>query len=98
MWWFFYEGENFNNINAETKGAELALDGNWAGGFRGRASYTIQKTENRSSNADFPDSPEHLVKLNLSAPVWKEKIFASLEYQFTSSRHTVFTSGTSTLP
>src|SRR5213079_2491683 len=89
---------NFGNIDAETRGTEVALEGNWAGGLRGRASYTFQNTDNRSSNAPFPDSPEHLFKVNLSAPVLKDKLFASLEYQYTSSRHTVFTSGTATMP
>jgi outer membrane receptor for ferrienterochelin and colicins len=89
---------NFGNIDADTRGTEVALEGNWAGGLRGRASYTFQKTDNRSSNAAFPDSPEHLFKVNLSAPVLKDKLFASLEYQYTSSRHTVFTSGTDTVP
>ena len=93
-----FSSGNFANIDADTKGAEAALEGNWAGGLRGRASYTLQRTENRSSGADFSDSPEHLFKANLSAPLLKEKLFASLEYQYTSSRHTVFTSGTDTVP
>src|SRR5207249_12318482 len=93
-----FSSGNFANIDADTKGAEADLEGNWAGGLRGRASYTLQRTENRSSGADFSDSPEHLFKANLSAPLLKEKLFASLEYQYTSSRHTVFTSGTATMP
>jgi iron complex outermembrane receptor protein len=32
-----------------------------------------------------------MVKANISAPLWKDKIFAGLEVQYTSSRHTVFT-------
>jgi iron complex outermembrane receptor protein len=34
----------------------------------------------------LPDSPEHLVKLNLSVPVVKDKLFASVEFQYTSTR------------
>ena len=86
---------NYNNYNADTRGMELALDGNWPKGVRCRASYTLQKTENLSTRAGFPDSPEHMVKLNLSVPVFKEYLFASLEFQYVSSRHTVYTDPTS---
>ncbi len=88
-----FSGGNFANVNAETRGMELALEGNWSGGLRSRASYTLQQTENQSSSQAFPDSPTHLFKFNLSVPLVKEKLFASLEYQFTSSRDTEFTSG-----
>ncbi len=84
---------NFANVNAETRGLELALDGNWSGGLRSRASYTLQETENQSSSESFADSPTHLLKFNVSVPLVKEKLFASLEYQYTSRRHTEFISG-----
>ena len=85
-----FESGSFANINAESRGAEVMVEGNWTGGIRGRASYTIQKTRNLSSNADFTDSPEQLFKFNLSVPLVEEKLIASLEYQHTSSRHTSF--------
>ena len=94
-----FENGHYDNFDADSRGAELSLEGTWASGVRGRASYSIQRAENRSSNADFPNSPEHLIKLNVSVPVVKEKVFASLEYQYTSSRHTVFTdTSAATLP
>ena len=67
------------------------MEGVWTNGFRSRASYTLQRTENLSEGGGFPDSPEHMIKLNLSVPVVKEKVFASLEFQYVSSRHTVYT-------
>ena len=85
------ENGRFDNIGAESRGAELALEGNWPGGLRGRAGYTIQKTKKRDSPNSFADSPEHLFKFNLSVPVFTEKLFAGLEYQYTSSRRTEFT-------
>jgi iron complex outermembrane receptor protein len=81
----------FTNFDATTKGIELALAGDWTNGISGRASYTLQETENRSTDSDFPDSPMHLVKLNVCAPLIREKLFAGLEFQYTSSRETVFT-------
>jgi len=85
-----FQSGSFANVNADARGMELALQGNWATGLRGRASYTLQKTENRSGGPDFPDSPEHLLKFNISVPVLRDKIFASLEYQYTTSRHTLY--------
>jgi outer membrane receptor for ferrienterochelin and colicins len=86
----------FDNKNADSQGAEFALEGNWDGGIRGRASYSIQKVEDRTAAAGFSDSPEHLFKLNLSVPLIREKLFAGLEYQYTSRRHTVFTDTSAT--
>ncbi len=89
---FFQNGTAaYQNINANAQGMELALEGHWTNGILARASYTLQQTENESSAQSFPDSPENLVKLNLSAPVWSDKIFAGLEYLYTSSSTTQFT-------
>jgi iron complex outermembrane receptor protein len=84
-----YSG-NFANINAETRGVEAALEGNWANGIQARASYTYQQTKNLTLSSPFTDSPEHMIKLNVSVPLVKEKLFASLEYQYTSSRSTTY--------
>jgi len=86
-----FQNGSYDNINAEAQGLELAVEGHWTNGILSRASYTLQKTENRSGGLDFPDSPESMFKLNLSVPLLREKIFAGLEYQYTSSRETVFT-------
>jgi outer membrane receptor for ferrienterochelin and colicins len=104
-----FESGRFTNINADSLGSELALEyrpfsesaasSTWASGIRARTSYTYQQTRNLSASREFADFPEHLVKLNLSVPVVKDKVFAGLEFQYTSSRNTVFTSATgNTLP
>lgn len=85
-----FQKGTYNNVDADTRGMELALEGTWAKGVRGRASYTLQRTENLTAGGGFPDSPEHMVKLNVSVPVFKENLFASLEVQYVSSRHTVY--------
>lgn len=36
------------------------------------------------------DSPQHLAKLNVSVPLWKDQIFASLEVQYVSKRTTIY--------
>jgi iron complex outermembrane receptor protein len=95
-----YQNGAYGNYNADSQGMELALEGSWPKGLRCRASYTLQRTENLTRDGSFPDSPEHLLKFNLSVPVIREKLFASLEFQYVSSRHTVYTdpSGGTTLP
>jgi len=86
-----FQNGGYENINANAQGLELALEGHWTNSVLARASYTLQKTENRSGGLPFPDSPENLLKLNLSVPLWPEKIFAGLEYQYTDTRRTLFT-------
>ncbi len=41
-----FQNGKYSNINAESQGVELGLEGNWAWGLRGRASYTLQDAEN----------------------------------------------------
>jgi len=89
-----FENGKYSNINARSPGVELGLEGNWAFGLRGRASYTLQNAQDESHNQDLPDSPKQLVKLNISVPIYEQKIFASFEFQYTSSRNTYYTSTT----
>ncbi|MDE3067405.1 MAG: TonB-dependent receptor, partial [Verrucomicrobiota bacterium] len=82
---------SFTNFNAGSLGAELALEGIWEDGIRTRISYTLQHTENRDTGGGLPDSPAHLIKANVSVPLWEDKIFAGLEFQYASSSHTIMT-------
>ena len=81
--------QRFENLSGATaKGVELALDGLWPGGVRSRLSYAFQETEDTTTDKVLTDSPHHLVKLNLSVPLLKDKIFAGLEFQYVSERTT----------
>ena len=81
---------NFNNIDsAKAYGVTMELEGRWEGGFEGRASYTYQKAEDDLTGEELENSPRHLAKFNLAAPVIREKLFAGAEVQYTSSRKTV---------
>ena len=86
-----FRNGTFTNFDANTLGTELALSGKWESGIETRLSYTLQHTEDNKTDTGLIDSPTHMVKANVSAPLWKDKIFAGLEVQYTSSRHTVFT-------
>ena len=55
-----FDGGNYTNFNAETKGVEVAFDGSWPGGIRSRASYSFQYTQDhfrRLGVAGFPQPP-----------------------------------------
>jgi outer membrane receptor for ferrienterochelin and colicins len=86
----------FENIdNVETKGVEFELEGKW-GGLKGRISYTFQETKDKKTGEILTNSPRHLAKLNLIAPIIKEKLFIGMEEQYTSERKTLtgdFTDG-----
>lgn len=84
-----FNSGSFTNFDAETTGLELALSGSWTNGIRGRMSYSFQETENHSVDWDMPDSPNHLFKFNLSVPLYRDKIFAGVEFQYTSNRRTL---------
>ncbi|HKW29011.1 MAG TPA: TonB-dependent receptor [Verrucomicrobiae bacterium] len=92
-----FENGNFANFNADTLGTELAVEGKWEDGIMTRLSYTLQHTENRDTGAGLPDSPMHLIKFNASVPLWRDKIFAGLEVQYTSKSHTVYEAFPATL-
>ena len=81
-----FSSGTFVNFNAETKGMEMALEGFWTNGIRCRFSYSLQQTTDHSVNWEMPDSPDNLLKLNVSVPLIPDKLFAGLEVQYTSSR------------
>jgi iron complex outermembrane receptor protein len=74
---------------ANAKGLELALKGVWSGGFEGRASYSFTEAKDGITGARLVDSPEHLVKFDLTAPLYQEKVFATLDCQIMSDRITL---------
>ncbi len=81
----------------EAKGIELALNGRWPNGWEGRLSYTYQETRVQENGAELSNSPRHMIKLNLTAPIVKEKFFAGLEQRYMSSRKTLTGSATDAL-
>lgn len=70
-----------NLSKVDTHGVELELQGHWAGGLRGRASYAFQETADSMSRR-LSNSPKHLAKFNIIAPLWRDKVFSGLELQY----------------
>ena len=87
----------YSNFNADTLGAELALEAKWKD-INGRLSYSLQRTQNRETGVGLPDSPENMIKLNVHTPLYKEKLFAGLEVQYTSQSTTEIWSPGSVTP
>jgi outer membrane receptor for ferrienterochelin and colicins len=84
-----FNSGNYTNFNAQTKGLELALEGFWANGIRGRASYSFQDTRNDTVSWQMPDSPSHMFKFDLSVPLVQDKLFAGAEFRYISDRLTL---------
>jgi outer membrane receptor for ferrienterochelin and colicins len=81
-----FNSGSFTNVNAKTAGVELALEAHTTNGIVGRASYSFQKTVNDTVTWNLPDSPSHTIKLDLSVPVYQDKLFAGMEFLYSSSR------------
>lgn len=79
--------ENSGDANAD--GVEVELDGHLANGIKGTASYSFVDAENPLTHQTLTNSPQHLGKLNLSVPVLRQRLFASLDAQYTSSVQTL---------
>jgi outer membrane receptor for ferrienterochelin and colicins len=76
----------YGNVDqVEAEGLEFELERRSASGFLARASYALQHAELMPSGDGLSNSPQHLAKLNLIAPLWPEKVFAGLEWQYSSS-------------
>jgi len=79
--------QNLGKASAE--GLELAFKGTWAGGWEGRASYSFTEAKDGITGARLVNSPNHLIKFDLTAPLYQEKVFATLDCQIMSQRKTL---------
>jgi outer membrane receptor for ferrienterochelin and colicins len=80
----------FNNAEKiESKGFEVDIETKLANGLEGRIGYTLQDTRNQQIQQSLSNSPKHLGKFNLIVPLVKQKVFTSLELQYTSRRKTL---------
>ena len=80
---FANTGEVFVN------GAEVEVEGKWDNGVLVRASYARQEAESAMTRREIVNSPTHMLKAHVSVPVFRDKIFTSLELLYASDRLTV---------
>jgi outer membrane receptor for ferrienterochelin and colicins len=78
---------NLEDVNG--KGLEFQLSEKRPSGWEGRLSYTTQISRSSLDGDTLNNSPKHLAKINLIAPLWSKKLFASFEGQEVSRRETV---------
>jgi outer membrane receptor for ferrienterochelin and colicins len=79
----------YRNIgDVESIGVETQIENTWGDGYQGRLSYSWQETTNQKTGERLTNSPEHMIKVNLIAPLWQDKVFVGFETQFMSSRKT----------
>jgi outer membrane receptor for ferrienterochelin and colicins len=78
-----------NSDSARATGTEIELDGQWAGGVKSAASYCYTNAQDPAAHRILPNSPQHLAKLNVTVPVVQQRVFASLDAQYTSPRQSL---------
>jgi outer membrane receptor for ferrienterochelin and colicins len=80
----------FDNLDqVEARGVELELEGKFDSGLLARISYARQRTEDGETGRELSSSPRHLAKLNLSVPIYRDKIFTGLELQYHGAVKTI---------
>lgn len=78
----------FGNVaNARSLGGELDAEHRFANGASLRLSYAAQSTED-GDHRTLTNSPRHMAKLHLAAPLWSEQWRAGLEAMYLSRRLT----------
>lgn len=81
---------NFKNEGrVASRGLEFEMEGKLAGGFEGNVAYTLQQSRDQKTGQDISNSPRQLGKLNLTAPLLKQRIFAGFQFQYSSQRKTL---------
>jgi outer membrane receptor for ferrienterochelin and colicins len=78
-----------NSQRVGSTGVEFELNGRMANGIQGRASYSYTVTHQPAPLPTLANSPQHLGKLDVSVPVVRQRLFASVDAQYTSSVQTL---------
>ncbi|HYC42485.1 MAG TPA: TonB-dependent receptor [Noviherbaspirillum sp.] len=80
----------FRNLDrARARGIEFELETAWNGGTRLRSSYSWQQAKDGTTGATLANSPRHLAKFNLSAPLPHIGWRAGAEAQYVGRRNTL---------
>jgi iron complex outermembrane receptor protein len=80
----------FNNVESiRVKGLELEAEGRWRSGVRVRIGHTLENSRNDETGLGLTNSPTHLAKVNLVAPLASNKLSAGVELQYVGARTTI---------
>ncbi len=78
--------QNTGKVNAN--GLDLELQAKWSR-LEGRASYSFQRTRDTETGATLPNSPKQIAKLNLTAPLFADKLTVGFEAQYVGTSNNV---------
>jgi iron complex outermembrane receptor protein len=80
----------YRNAGAvDLRGADVTIRRRSAWGLEGGVNYSFQKSTNRDHAVPSINSPAHLGRAFLSAPLIRHALFASFDLQYVSSRRTL---------
>lgn len=80
---------SFQNLGrVEGTGAEFEVERSWRGTAHARLSYAWQRTRDRVTGIELTNSPRHLAKLNVAAPL-PGRLLAGTELQYVGTRRTL---------
>ena len=77
-----------NSDQVDIRGMDFGLKRKLPWGLEGGVSYSFQNAENKNGKP-LSNSPKHVGQANLSVPLIKQKLFASMNLQYVSSRRTL---------
>jgi outer membrane receptor for ferrienterochelin and colicins len=80
---------NRDEIGAKGIEFQLEMDDRGPLGIAGRVGYALQQAKDRRTNLRLTNSPAHLVNVNVTAPVVRDKLFGGLELLYASERRTL---------
>jgi outer membrane receptor for ferrienterochelin and colicins len=80
----------FTNAGSlDLRGVDFEFGRRLPGGFEGSVSYSFQDVRSPSTPRPLTNSPKHLVQASLSVPLFKQKVFASMDLQYVGKRATL---------
>ena len=68
-----------NRQKVTSNGVELEVKGQMSSGLEGTASYSFQEKQDEVTDQLLSNSPRNLVKLSMSQPIMKRRLFVSLD-------------------
>ncbi len=78
-----------NSGDTRVNGIEAEIEGKWDNGMMVRASYTRQDAVSGMTGERLVNSPKTVVKAHVSAPLFRDKLFGSIELLYASDRVTL---------
>ena len=80
----------FHNVESvRANGFEVEVEGQWANDLRVRVGHTYEDSRNEDTGLPLTNSPKHLAKVNVIAPLIGPQLSAGVELQYVSSRRTI---------